>query len=99
MSLTITCNRCGKELDEPGALVFAPPNKKGGTRKFHICERCWHGLMTWLLNDSNFFMELKEEEDIRVGDLVVASECLVFKKDDKIEWGPLEQWRYMRQIA
>lgn len=39
MSLTIVCDRCGAELQEPGALFFAPP-EDGVCAKAHICVGC-----------------------------------------------------------
>ena len=41
MSLTIKCDKCLKELEEPGALVFSPPSDDGRVEKLHLCQICW----------------------------------------------------------
>lgn len=41
-NMTIICDRCGKELVEPGALLFHPPIS-GMCRKEHICVPCFTG--------------------------------------------------------
>jgi hypothetical protein len=54
--MTITCDRCQKELEEPGALVFSPPRKElqegkvyeHDVRKIHICCDCYRSLVTWI---------------------------------------------------
>ena len=38
MSLTIKCDKCLKELEEPGALVFSPPSDDGRVEKLHLCQ-------------------------------------------------------------
>ena len=38
--LKIKCDICGKELNEPGALLFSPPNKYI-VHKYHICKDCY----------------------------------------------------------
>lgn len=37
----LTCERCGRPLEQPGALMFSPPNKAGMVRKHHICADCY----------------------------------------------------------
>jgi len=40
--LEIKCDICGKQLREPGALVFSPPTDKSWTvEKYHVCAKCW----------------------------------------------------------
>jgi hypothetical protein len=48
--VTITCDACGGRLEEPGALVFGPPDDEDCCEKFHICRGCWisRGLLTLL---------------------------------------------------
>ena len=48
MSLNIRCFVCDNWLEEPGALLFTPPdegsvNNMGvsGVRKLHICKTCY----------------------------------------------------------
>ncbi len=40
MAIAPTCNRCTRELDQPGALVFGPP-EANRTLKLHVCTDCW----------------------------------------------------------
>lgn len=59
--INVKCEKCGKKLSEPGALIFSPP--KSGfittgdnprfftdniTKKYHICSKCWDRLLTWI---------------------------------------------------
>lgn len=46
MSLQINCDICEKPLEEPGALVFSPPN---GTvvSKYHVCIKCFKEKFQW----------------------------------------------------
>lgn len=47
--IKVNCDFCGKELDEPGALMFSPP-KDDIVRKYHICIKCFNALVTeWLM--------------------------------------------------
>jgi hypothetical protein len=39
-SLQINCDKCGKPITEPGALLFSPPNN-GVCLKTHICKECY----------------------------------------------------------
>jgi hypothetical protein len=52
MALHVVCDMCGKELDEPGALLFAPPYASAGefptSRKLHTCRMCWTSLWAWM---------------------------------------------------
>ena len=47
--LILYCNICGRELEEPGALLFSPPDKYGQTLKYHLCKKCYQKL-SWLIN-------------------------------------------------
>lgn len=50
------CNMCGRELLEPGALAFGPPNADSGvltSEKWHICVPCWEHL-TYLVDDEHW---------------------------------------------
>lgn len=47
--IRVVCDKCSKELDEPGALVFSPPRDPfESCVKFHICHTCWLKLLKWL---------------------------------------------------
>jgi len=39
------CNRCGKELDKLGGLLFSPPDNKNNVKKYHICKDCFGSLL------------------------------------------------------
>jgi hypothetical protein len=39
--VTITCDLCGGRMEEPGALVFGPPDAEERCEKFHVCYSCW----------------------------------------------------------
>ena len=43
--LKISCNRCHRELEAPGALLFSPPPPEGSqpqpVQKYHLCADCW----------------------------------------------------------
>jgi len=40
MPIKPICNKCRKELDEFGALLFSPP-KDNNVKKFHLCKNCY----------------------------------------------------------
>lgn len=41
MAIKPTCDFCGKELTEFGALLFSPPDNQGNVKKEHICKNCY----------------------------------------------------------
>lgn len=49
VTLTLKCEKCGKILKHPGALIFSPPNMPwNNVLKFHICKHCYCLLCDWL---------------------------------------------------
>jgi uncharacterized protein with PIN domain len=42
MAIKPLCDKCKKELEDFGALLFSPPDKEGNVKKFHICKECYH---------------------------------------------------------
>lgn len=53
--IKIKCDKCNKELDKTGALIFSPPAYYGITEvesykvmKFHICRSCYSKLCDWM---------------------------------------------------
>ena len=42
MAIKPTCDRCKKELNDFGAILFSPPNKENSVKKFHICKDCYN---------------------------------------------------------
>jgi hypothetical protein len=58
--LELKCNRCHRELREPGALIFSPPkNEAWLVEKYHVCAECWPKVAALLKNDA------KEESQAR----------------------------------
>ena len=45
MAIKPTCDFCRKELKQFGALLFSPPNKKGETKKLHVCVHCFQEIL------------------------------------------------------
>lgn len=43
--LKVECDFCDEEINEPGALLFSPPNEFGMARKLHLCATCWRKLL------------------------------------------------------
>jgi hypothetical protein len=41
MSIKPVCDKCKKELQTFGGILFSPPNEKGMVRKWHICKPCY----------------------------------------------------------
>ncbi len=50
MALTPTCDICGKELTDFGAIVLSPPDEHGAVDKFHVCQACYDGQILDLLH-------------------------------------------------
>jgi hypothetical protein len=51
--LELNCDRCHRELREPGALIFSPPTDEAWlVEKYHVCTDCWPSV-TALLNDKS----------------------------------------------
>ncbi len=44
--LKFECDSCEKELEEPGALLFAPPETDTDLCvKYHICKLCFYDMV------------------------------------------------------
>ena len=41
MSISPVCGKCGKELNEPGAVLFSPADENNMVKKFPICRDCY----------------------------------------------------------
>lgn len=41
MSLDVKCNKCGRDLEKPGGLLFGPPQEGGWCHKLHLCIDCY----------------------------------------------------------
>ena len=50
--LNFKCYLCKRELNEPGALLFSPPEKfeyhAGMVNKYHICADCFLDIMAFI---------------------------------------------------
>jgi len=52
--LELNCDRCHRELKQPGALIFSPPTTATLlVEKYHICIDCWPTVAT-LIKNRNF---------------------------------------------
>jgi hypothetical protein len=45
MTINPTCDKCKKELDDFGALLFSPPDRESNVKKFHLCKDCYNSLV------------------------------------------------------
>lgn len=45
MAINPKCDKCKKELEDFGALLFSPPDKEGKVEKFHLCKECYNQLI------------------------------------------------------
>ncbi len=39
--ILLTCDKCKEVLEEPGGLLFGPPDKYQRMVKYHICIKCY----------------------------------------------------------
>lgn len=53
--MTFDCIKCGGEIEEPGALLFGPPEEDfdGMVMKDHLCGTCYERVMIFILGDEN----------------------------------------------
>lgn len=45
MAIKPVCDRCKKELEEFGAILFSPPDSSSMVRKWHICKHCYEKMI------------------------------------------------------
>jgi hypothetical protein len=45
MAIAPTCDRCGNELLEYGAILLGPPNSEDMARKMHLCVGCYERIV------------------------------------------------------
>jgi uncharacterized protein with PIN domain len=45
MAIKPVCDKCKRELEEFGAVLFSPPNKEKMVKKFHICKKCYEEML------------------------------------------------------
>jgi len=46
--IKVSCGNCFKELKEPGALLFSPPDGEDRCDKYHLCVPCFEKIMSKL---------------------------------------------------
>ncbi len=55
MAISVTCNKCRRELDVPGGILFGPPSKQNYdgaleySLKLHLCKTCCDEIITAIL--------------------------------------------------
>ena len=60
--LELKCDKCGRELTEPGALVFSPPKSEAWiVKKYHVCADCWPALVALLKAKNRGLIEQDKE--------------------------------------
>jgi len=59
------CDRCGKELEEFGALLFSPPDEDDKVIKYHLCKKCFNALASdfKVHEDLEFYDEIGDKWD------------------------------------
>ena len=62
MGLDIKCDKCGKILNNPGALLFSVPDKKLFCKKYHICSKCYMCMLVFLGMATIEFKDSKEAD-------------------------------------
>ncbi len=45
MTINPKCDKCRKELNEFGAIMFSPPDNENNVKKFHICNECYNKML------------------------------------------------------
>ena len=50
MAIAPTCDKCGKELTQFGAILFSPPDEASTVKKFHLCVSCYEEIRATLKN-------------------------------------------------
>jgi hypothetical protein len=46
MAIKPICDKCKKELQEFGAILFSPPDKESNVKKFHVCKECYQEIIS-----------------------------------------------------
>ena len=48
MSIKPICDKCKKELEDFGALLFSPPDESAKAKKYHLCKDCYEKLKNFI---------------------------------------------------
>ena len=56
--LNFNCVICSKQLEEPGAIIFGPPEKKELSatvmvKKHHVCAKCYREKILTLISENS----------------------------------------------
>jgi hypothetical protein len=50
MAIKPICDKCGKELNDFGAILLSPPNEEGKVLKLHLCKDCYEKIVADMKN-------------------------------------------------
>jgi hypothetical protein len=45
MAIKPVCDKCKKELETFGGILFSPPDSNSMVRKWHICKPCYEKMV------------------------------------------------------
>jgi hypothetical protein len=45
MAIKPICDKCKKELDDFGGILFSPPDENNKVEKFHLCRACYEEII------------------------------------------------------
>ncbi len=48
MSINPKCDKCRKELDDLGGLLFSPPDSESNVKKIHLCKECYNSVIYYI---------------------------------------------------
>lgn len=46
MAIKPICDRCKKELEDFGAILFSPPDEDNKVEKLHLCRACYEEIVS-----------------------------------------------------
>lgn len=53
MAIIPSCDKCGDELNEFGAILLSPPDNENMVKKAHLCKACYQELASDIYVDEN----------------------------------------------
>ena len=82
--LHLSCFRCERPIDVPGALLFSPPEEGGKCTKAHLCTVCYSHVveacrLPTLLVLEQRFAALMQWLDVKAFDDTTAEQCAQWK--------------------
>lgn len=57
MAISVTRLRCHCELEEPGGLLFGPPNEERKASKSHLCAKCYPKVLDLIALDPDRYKD------------------------------------------